>query len=496
MLKNKKIINALFLIIGSIGLIVSGLNCRIGIAAWIAPVFLLLFTRKTKHIHFLFFFLAMFVTGALSQTGGNLMNLFIVDIINGFTFGIAFTLIFFVDKLLYKKNGAFFYTLVFPVLITLLEFVSGFAVGTWGSLAHAHYEYKPIFQLASLTGVYGVWFLAGWFAAVVYWIAENTDDIKKIGKAVLIFGTVFFAVMLYGEIRINTDSEIKNTVKIAAVLSDTDIHQFAEEESELMMKAAEDPSTKVPDRIFSDSLEINAMINRTIVASKDADIIVWNEISLILDQSRKEDVINKIASICRENNVYVLTAFMEECTEENRKPFNNISVFISPDGSILWDYKKSFLEAVAEASIVNKGTFDMPVVETPYGNVGGVICADLDMLHYIKQASEKSVDLLLVPAYDWEGITPGHSEMSSAQAVQFGMSIVRVNGKGVTAFYDCKGKEIASMNTFSSDKKIFTVDLAVCSVKTVYSVTGDVFAYLCIAFLIFAVMLRIRKSKK
>jgi len=86
--------------------------------------------------------------------------------------------------------------------------------------------------------------------------------------------------------------------------------------------------------------------------------------------------------------------------------------------------------------------------------------------------------------------------MAGVQAIQFGISIVRINGKGVSAFYNCKGKEIASFNTFNSDEKIFTAVLPLSSVPTIYSAIGNTFIYICLAFLIFILVKRFQKAKK
>jgi apolipoprotein N-acyltransferase len=185
--------------------------------------------------------------------------------------------------------------------------------------------------------------------------------------------------------------------------------------------------------------------------------------------------------------------------EQNKKPFNNISTLVSPNGELVWEYRKSFLQPTVEAPIINAGNFEMPVTETQYGKIGSVICSDLDMQHYMKQAGEKEVDILLVPAFDWEGITPLHSQMAKVQAIQFGLAIVRANGMGLSAVYDHMGTEITSLNTFNSDENIMLAELPVHSVITIYSKIGDVFIVLCLAFIIFMVgngVIRFRRSKK
>lgn len=471
----------MLLLIGTIGVIFSGLNWHIGIAAWIAPIFLLMFTRNVRWKQMLLFFTVLSASGAISQTGNNLLHLPEVHVFNGISFGILFSIPYLIDKLLYNKSDKFYYTLIFPATISIVEFIASFAIGTWGSIAHTQYEFKPLMQLSSLTGIYGIWFLVSWFASTVNWIIENKTNHRLAFKGGIIFCSVFLAVQVYGITRIMSGIPDNKTVKVAAIISENDI----EESMDIFADLAKDNNRQVPPQLFSTFQDIQTLIIRTDkAANNDAKIIVWNEIALILNQEQKKLLYSDIKSICIKNSVYVLVSFIEECPENNKKPFNNISTLISPSGKIEWEYKKSFLHPTAEMPIINAGNFELPVIGTQFGAIGNVICADLDMQHYIKQAGKKSVDILLVPAYDWEGITPLHAQMANIQAIQFGCNLVRANGKGLSTVYNYKGNEIASINNLESSEKILYAELPVNSANTIYSYTGNVFIVLCTAFLL------------
>ena len=101
---------------------------------------------------------------------------------------------------------------------------------------------------------------------------------------------------------------------------------------------------------------------------------------------------------------------------------------------------------------------------------------------------------MLVPAYDWEGITPFHSHMAAFEAVQNGFSLVRPNGKGLSAAYDPYGNILSEINTFQTDGKIFYADVATESVSTLYKKTGNVFVILCLIGLLIFVIIRFKKK--
>ena len=483
------------LLIGGTAITLSGINWNIGIAAWIAPFFLLMYTRKAKWYQLFFFFLVMSISGAVSQTNNNLFHLASVNIINGLTFGIVFTIVYGIDKALYKQNAGFYFTLLFPSLIVLIEFVLTALIGTWGIIAHTQYEMKSLLQLSSVTGVFGISFMVVWFSSVVYWLVENSCEWCIVKKGVLIYISILFLTLLYGELRLEANFPKGKTVKVAAVMSETDIQEIAANEKSSLEKLAADRQIKIPARIFSDSLAIKTLITRTYEASEQgAKIIVWNEIALILNQDQKQQLISEIQSICINERVYVLLAFLETCSDPEMKPFNNMSIFIDPLGKVVWKYMKSYLH-YAETPIINRGDFNIPVVETEYGKISNVICYDLDMNSYIKQAGKKAIDIMLVPAEDWPGITPLHSRMACLEAIQYGFSLVRSNGKGLTAAYDYLGNTIASVNTLTSDTKIMYADVPVRSVKTFYFVIGNIIVCLAIMFLLFLVLTKIIRRK-
>ncbi len=484
------------LLIGGTGLTLSGINWYIGIAVWIAPVFLLMYTRKAKWYQFAFFFLVVSVSGAISQTCINLFHLTSVNIFNGISFGISYSIPYIIDKVFYKKNDKFYYSLIFPSAIIIVEYTMSYLIGTWGSISHTQYEIKSLLQLSSITGIFGITFIVAWFPSIVNWIIEKKSEHRLVYKSIIIYGSVVFIVLLYGELRMNYLFPTEKTVKTAAILSENDLHKMAENEKENLEKLSKDYTLEIPSHIYSDSSSVKTLIDRTYEASKHgAKIIVWNECALILNQQQKKNLISEIGSVCLKEKVYVLLAFLEECSDQNKKPFNNKSVLVSPKGEVVWEYMKSNLHPYAEDPIINRGNCEIPVIQTEYGKIGNVICYDLDLPKYIKQAGKQSVDILLVPAYDWAGITPLHSQMACLEAIQFGFSVVRSNGKGLTGTYDYMGNTISSVNSLTSHTKIVYSDVPIKAVNTFYSYTGDIIVYLAVLFLIFLIIIRFIKSK-
>ncbi len=486
---------ASLLFLGFLGMTAFGLNWHWAIAAWITPVILLRYTRNSKTPGFLMFVLVAIVAGIISRTCLSVYSPVIGYIINGLFFGISYSLAYLIDRLLYKKGKGFYTTLIFPSSVVLLEYLGSLYMGTWGTVAHTQYPLNQLTQIVSITGLFGLSFLVSWFGSTMNWFYENRSNVYSKRKSVLIYVGIFLLVFIYGQMRINSFPVDSKKVKIAAITSDPGLQNVFGFDFEALKAYSEKSTGEIPERIFSDAASIDNTIENTLKAAQEgAKIIVWNEYSLILNPQQVDYLKEKVKSIAIQNNAYILIAYLEQNTTSKPKPLNNKSILIKPDGSIGWEYLKSFLIPQSEAIIINAGDFKIPFVDTEYGRLGNVICYDGDLPNLTKQAGQQSINIMLVPAYDWAEITPFHAQMSSFTAIENGVSLIRPNGSGLSAVYDYQGKLIADLNTFNSDDKLLYADVPVQSATTVFSRIGNIFVYACILFLITALGLKFFKK--
>jgi apolipoprotein N-acyltransferase len=474
----------------------AGLNWNIGLAAWLAPVFLLYYTKNSRRLGFLFLFLCMSLASAISKTGENITGIFILSVVSGLSWGVIYTLPYLIERLLNNQEKRFHSTLLFPAAFVLIEYLYSLKYGMWGLLDIAQYSNLNLIQICSIFGLFGISFLVSWFASVVNWLIHNNFDYTCLRKGLFIYGSVFMAVLLFGQIRVGMFSPQSETVRTAAIIGKTDIHQIADEYKDEIMELSDNYDHPIPDSIFSKEEIIEWQLDQTREAvSQGAKIVVWNEISLVLNQDQVIRVLEIVKKICLKEKAYVLLAFLEKDETDLPKPFNNKSVLVTPEGKTAWEYIKNFGHPM-EDLIFNKGDHIIPYVDTEFGRLGNVICADLDMPRYISQAAKNSIDIMLVPSFDWVGIIPYHTHMSAFSAIQFGFSIIRANGKGLTAYYDYQGNLVAKINTLTSNATIIYADLPIKSTHTVYSKIGDIFVFISIIFLFVVIGIRIAEIQK
>lgn len=497
MKSEKFIIKSLALIIGSSAMTLSGQNWHIGIFAWIAPVCLLFYTRNTKKTGFAFFFIFMLLVGYFSQTCQNVFNIFVVGIINALGYAILSTLIYYVTKLLYTTGKGFYSTLIFPSVIAVTEFLGSSQMGTFGIVAHTQYSFNLLIQFSSIAGIFGITFIVAWFGSVVNWIFENNFSKSSIYRSTLIFGSIFLSVIIYGKTKVFMFSHVEKTVKVATISGTTNLNAIVAKEQDNFIELTKNPELPIPERIFSDKDAVNAQIANTIEAAKEgAKIIVWSEDALILNPRQVDSLFVKAKDISKTYNAYLLIAFLEKDNSNRPKPFNNTSILITPKGEIAWRYFKLHLHPYAEAPIINPGKAIIPYYDTEYGRIGNVICYDMDFPTFLQQTGKNSIDIMLVPSYDWEKITLLHSNMACFEAIQNGFSLIRANGVGINSIRDNQGNVIAEMNTLTSDSRILIGELPLKRVTTLYAKIGNVAVYLMMLFLLLIIGLRIAKRGK
>ncbi|MGW8316830.1 MAG: nitrilase-related carbon-nitrogen hydrolase [Bacteroidales bacterium] len=461
----------------------AGLNWNIGAAAWIAPVFLLYFTRNIRWGGFLLFYLGMALSASLSKTAENLSGIFVIYISTGLSHGIINSLPYVIDRLLMKRGDKFYSTLIFPSAVIFVEYLLSLILGIWGNSSVAQFPHFNLIQSTSVFGIFSISFLVTWMASLINWIIFNGFEKRILSTGLGIYGFVYAVAMIYGSIRINLFPPRSETVKVAAIVSDTDIHKVFDEWVEDIPELMAGDGPVIPVEVFSGPEVIASQIGKTNEAlQQGAKIVVWNEMALIVSQQQRDSVLHQIRLLCRQYHAYVLLAFLEENPYAMPKPFNNISIFLQPDGGIVWEYMKAFLTP-PEKLIINRGDAKIPFIDTEYGRIGNAICSDVDVTGYMAQTGKNRMDILLVPAFDWKEITTYHSNLAAFTAIQFGVSLVRANGKGMVAFYDYQGNVLGMTDTFCSNSKINYAEVPVQSTTTFYSIIGNIFVYLAAMFL-------------
>jgi apolipoprotein N-acyltransferase len=194
--------------------------------------------------------------------------------------------------------------------------------------------------------------------------------------------------------------------------------------------------------------------------------------------------------LARQEGVYLLLGLQVE-DEDRSLPFENKTIFIAPDGELLSEYVKQGLVPGEMASFV-RGEGSAPVLETPYGNIAVLICSDAFFPDLVRrQVGRNGADILLIPAWDFEGVKYFWPYGTAFRAIENGLAMFRPARESVSIAVDYQGRPVVLSDYFLTDQSIVYADLSTEGRETLYSLLGDWFAWLSIAGLVLLVVMAI-----
>jgi len=460
----------LWLAIGGILLVFSnGIWKIIPLASWLAPVFLLRFLRSQKPGRGLFIVMITHMVAYMIMMQNVLPGMM------GYSISAAYGLFFFfpllADRLIVPRLRGFSATLVFPLAWITLEYVLSIATpySTWFSLAYTQYGNLPLVQVVSITGIWGVSFLITWFASVTNWVWEQNVNWSKVRGGVGLYTGILTMVLLLGGARLVLFSPQSTTVRVAAVTRSFDLLSHVAD--------CEQGDWECISKVTSESLDVYIEDSQQAVLA-GAKIIVWQEGAIWLLEEDEAAFVEQGREFARQHDVYLEMGLMILPRDEDPSYRENKVIMIDPSGNLIWEYLKS---EIVPGDIDTPGDGQVPTLDTPYGQIGSVICFDLDWPYLSRQAGISGVDLMLVPADDWLSIDPIHSHMATITAVGNGYSIIRPTFEGLSIAVDYQGRVLVAMDDFTTEEVVMIADVPMEGVKTIYSQIGDFFAWLCVA---------------
>lgn len=491
MIKNNKTLmrsdiylSLLWLLIGTLLLLFVRGKWIIPITGWIAPVFILRAMRLQKIPIAIFMCIgAHAVTGCISYQGSVPLS-GIYYLISAGTMSAQYVIPYVLDRLFYNKWSGFITTLIFPTSYVAWEYLLAqpfHPFPTFGSIAYSQFSILNLSQIVSVTGLWGLIFVVTWFSSVINWTWEKGFEWQSIIKRWRIFVIILFVIIFFGGIRTTVFSPKSDTVHIASLVRDTQTEK-------LYGKTDRDNSDGMPTSDINDSREtfskiMDLFLDRTQKqAQAGAKIVMWCENSVVAFGQDENEYIDRAREVAKNENIFLMICLLV-ISEDYPKTFaENKTIFIDPDGEILWKYLKSYPVSFGEPTVAGEGI--IPCVDTPYGKIGAAICFDMDHISFVNQAGKAGVDIMLVPSFDWKGVDPFHTNMVSFRSIENGFSIVRSTADGLSAAYDYQGRSISSSDAYTSRDDAMTCDVPIHGVKTVYSIIGDLFAWANIVFLI------------
>jgi apolipoprotein N-acyltransferase len=478
----------LWLLIGTL----LGFAWRIPLVWWLSPVFMLRFMR-TQRIGrgFLLIWLASFLTtlppmyGIMNSMMPSPLPVFLVT--TAVTTLIAGAMPFLADRLLAPRLKGFTATLIFPLAVVVIDYISAKAnpLGSIGAQAYFQYGNLALMQLLSITGMWGIVFLVNWLGPVVNYAWERGFVWKSIGRNIVVYTVIMLAVLLYGGARLAYAPQASSTVKVHGITAVdmrqnwSALNQLAEKEGWEVMrqKAAE----------YHD-LYFEATVRE---ARAGAQIVHWPEMAVMVPGEDEPAFIARAQQIAREEGIYLAMGIGMKY--KDGRPWENKLTIIDPAGDVVLEHHKYSL--VAEEG-TKGGDGILRTVTTPFGTLSGIVCNDTNHEEMVAQAGRNGTDILFSPSLEYRQIDPLHAHMATYRAIENGVTLVRQADNGLSIVVDPYGRVSATMDHFNNSKRVMAANVPILSTFTIYPYIGDLFAWLAMAGLTALIVVAIVQRRR
>ncbi|HEY6764118.1 MAG TPA: nitrilase-related carbon-nitrogen hydrolase [Candidatus Sulfotelmatobacter sp.] len=468
-------------------LLVADGRYTIALAAWLAPLCLLSFVRaENPKRGLLIAYCVLVVTRGITLRGmspspGIFYYIFLIISC------VSAVIPYVADRLMAKRIGKAAGVFVFPTTLVATQFVYSHGPhGSWGSLAYTQAGNLPLLQLLSITGLWGIVFLMGWFAASGARMLQEGIGSLSARRGFLLFAGTYVVVVLLGGVRMVLLTPTSPTIRVASLspvktgqgISDAMLHDIAGgKASDAEVLAFRTTTMGIRDDLMTRSER---------EARAGAKIIFWSEGAATVLKQDEPELLARASALAAKYQMYFGVS-LATWSSGRPHPMENKLVLFEPSGDSVWQYSKVRLTPGPEAAMVVPSVDGrLKQSESPYGKLSVAICYDMDFLQLMRQAGEMRDDILLSPASDWRAIDPRHTEIASFRAIEEGFNLVRQANMGRSAAYDYQGRLLATMDEFQSTDLTMVAQVPTRGVRTIYSQLGDWLAWISIvAFAIF-----------
>jgi apolipoprotein N-acyltransferase len=435
---------------------------------WLAPIPVLLFAAETPSWR------RAAAAAALSMLlGGLTMLYYLHGVLNLpvlawlIPFSIA-SIEFAIGVLLFRgllhRGAVFSAVFALPAFYSLCEYLASFvpASGTAGSLSYTQEHFLPIFQIASLTGPWGITFLLLLFPGAVasaLYLRRRGLRAAPVIVAVLI---VLSAALVFGAFRLAAPAP-RQTIKVG--LLDTDTVVFAEKP--LAMQALLQNYAEQAEKLAAQGAQIVLMPEKTgLLLEKDASLFD-TILQPVADRTGATLVIGVLHVVARDslNEARIYTP---------RQPIAT--------------YDKQHMLPPFESNL-KPGTSLTLLSKSP-ASVGVAICKDMDFINPALQYGRSGIDLLLDPAWDFNIDRAWHGHIAIMRGVEGGYAIAHAAKNGFLTVTDNRGRILGEVRTNNGGFASLLVDVPLHHDQTIFDRYGAWFPWLA-GVILLAVVVRL-----
>jgi len=371
----------------------------------------------------------------------------------------------------------------------------------WNFLGASQYQMLPIIQVASFTGVYGVSFLAAWFAvsllcAAAVVLRRSSQSPRQWMGEVIVPLLVLMSVVAFGFRQVVRPASPAKELKIALV----------------------QPS--IPQRWVWEPAEQSNRFAQLLLLSERAvqekpDLLVWPEAAVPGYVRWDTNIYQAVTNLVRRHGAWLVLGSDDAAPRQNSdNPFAtdvfNASFLMNPEGELVATYRKCrlvifgeylplarwlpFLERWTGMGSFTAGQGPMPFrVPDLKLKTSVLICFEDVFPHHARGYVEDDTDFLLnLTNNGWFGESAAqwqHAANAVFRSVENGVPTVRCANNGLTCWVEATGRlnEVyfsGTKDAYGAGFKVVKVPLLAGAKRepTFYRKHGDVFGWGCVVW--------------
>ena len=471
----------------------------IPLAAWLYPIFLLRFLRTQPLLRGILLMLLAIVLVLEFELQGVVPIPGVLYYLIVFGIGVLGILPYLIDRVVFPRLGGMLGTLVFPLAVTTVWYLSALVnpLATFGNPAYTQYGDLPLLQLLSVTGLWGIIFVMSWLASLVNWAWEQGFAWPKVRSGLLLYGGLLALVFVGGGARLAFFAPQAATVRVVGITAQHFHDLLPQSSYNPLLDGKATVAQRQAIRPVLAQIDDDLLTRSQQEARAGAKVVVWPEGGAAVLQEDEAAFLQQARAVAQASGIY-LDMGLSVLLRPNEKPpsAQDTSVLIDPSGKIVWIYQKAHPVPVEETQRLVPGNGQIPVIATPYGRLATAICYDADFPSTILQAGQANADILLRPSGDFREEDPLHAHMVTFRAIENGFSLVSQADLGLSIAVDYEGNVLAASDYFTTDPQVMVAYVPMQGVHTIYATIGDLFAWLSMAGLVVLIGVAIARKGK
>jgi apolipoprotein N-acyltransferase len=362
-----------------------------------------------------------------------------------------------------------------------MYFWSGFP---WLLLGYSQTTVLPVAQLASVVGVFGLSALVAMVSsALAYFVIARSP--RSIATVAVVAALVM-AIALWGNRRLAHDVLVDQGRPVRVALVQGNI-----------------PQDEKWDAAHAERILETYLTMTREAAGEGAQLVIWPESSTPFPFMNDGIGGEKIRAVVRETGVELLLG--SDQVDAN-KSYYNAAFLLRKDGSVAGVYQKMHLVPFGEFVPLQQLLFfvgplveqvggftagrEMVMLPTTHGPISTAICYEIVFPRLVRDAVLGGSQLLTTITNDgWYGRSSApfqHFLQAQMRAIEQGRYLDRAANTGISGFVDPYGRAIQRSEIFR--REILIGDVRMLETRTIYGTIGDLFAYVCAALTLAALV--------